>query len=82
MEHESRLVRLPRLVLIIVLLLSLSACAGMGAREQRMLSGGAIGSAAGVGIAALTGGSLLVGGVAGAAAGTLGGLVVDEMHRR
>ncbi len=68
--------------LIVGLVLLLSGCSGLSKREQRMLSGGAIGTAAGVGVAAAAGGSLLVGGVAGAAAGAIGGLVVEELEKR
>ncbi len=67
--------------LVIAMIGMMCGCAGMSARQQRMLSGGAIGTAAGVGIAAAAGGPLLVGAAAGAAAGTIGGLVVDEMQR-
>jgi hypothetical protein len=57
-------------------LLSLSACSGMSATQQRMLSGGAIGAAGGVALTAITGGSLLAGGLIGGAGGAaVGGLV-------
>ncbi|MDA8249736.1 MAG: hypothetical protein M0Z28_11215 [Rhodospirillales bacterium] len=49
--------------------LALAGCANLTPSQQRMLSGGALGSAAGLGIAALSGGSLLVGGLVGAAGG-------------
>jgi hypothetical protein len=68
--------------LLIALVGSNLGCAGMSAREQRVLSGSAIGTAAGVGVAAVAGAPLIVGGAVGAAAGAVGGLVVDEMHRR
>ncbi|MGC8494744.1 MAG: hypothetical protein ACP5SH_23725 [Syntrophobacteraceae bacterium] len=57
-------------------------CAGMNASEQRVLSGGAIGSAAGLGAAAIIGAPLIVGAAAGAAAGAVGGAVIDQMHGR
>ena len=49
--------------------LALAGCSNLSTTQQRALSGGAIGSAAGLGIAALSGGSLLVGGLVGAAGG-------------
>ena len=49
--------------------LALAGCSNLTTQQQRMLSGGALGSAAGLGIAALSGGSLLVGGLVGAAGG-------------
>jgi osmotically inducible lipoprotein OsmB len=72
--------RFLKVVLASLLIGSMMGCAGMSRTHQRMLSGGAIGSAAGVGIAAIAGGPLIVGAAAGAAAGTVGGLVVDQMH--
>jgi osmotically inducible lipoprotein OsmB len=61
---------------LLVALLSLSACSGMTATQQRMLSGGAIGAAGGVALTAITGGSLLAGGLVGGAGGAaVGGLV-------
>ncbi len=56
-------------------------CAGMNATDQRILSGGAIGSAAGLGAAAIIGAPLIVGAAAGAAAGVVGGAVIDQVHR-
>jgi hypothetical protein len=67
-------------LLVLVLIGCTWGCAGMSATQQRMLSGGAIGTAAGVGVAAVAGAPLIVGAAAGAAAGTVGGLVVDQMH--
>ncbi len=56
-------------------LLLTSACAGMSPREQRMLSGGAIGAGGGALLGALTGGSPVLGAVLGGAAGTVVGAV-------
>lgn len=71
-----------KLLLAGFLLCSTFGCACMSATQQRVLSGSAIGAAAGVGAAAIVGAPLAVGAAAGAAAGAVGGLVVDEMHRR
>jgi osmotically inducible lipoprotein OsmB len=68
-------------LLVLVLIGGMSGCAGMSATQQRILSGGAIGTAAGVGVAAVAGAPLIVGAAAGAAAGSVGGLVVDQMHK-
>lgn len=67
---------------IAALIFCISGCAGMNTREQRVLSGGALGGAAGVGAAAIIGAPIVVGVAAGAAAGAVGGLVVDEIHKR
>lgn len=67
--------------LVLVMLVTVSGCAGMTRTEQRILSGSAMGSVAGLGIAALAGGPLIVGAAAGAAAGALGGAIVDRCDR-
>ncbi len=69
-----------RIVVVILLVASMTGCAGMSQREQRFLSGGAIGTAAGVGTAAIVGAPLIVGGAVGAAAGAVGGLIYDEVR--
>ena len=63
----------------ILLGLSLAvALAGCGySRGDRAASGGLLGAAGGAGIAALTGGSPLVGAAIGGAAGALGGAVTN-----
>ena len=57
--------------LLMLLLLSVSACTNMSRTQQGALSGGAIGAGAGLGISALTGGSLGTGALIG---GALGGV--------
>jgi osmotically inducible lipoprotein OsmB len=73
--------KLIRIGLVLVLAASLAGCAGMDTTQQRMLSGGAIGTAAGLGTAAIVGAPLAVGAVAGAAAGVVGGYIVDQVER-
>jgi hypothetical protein len=64
------MMRANRLMVLVVALSALAGCSGMNRTEQRALSGGAIGAAAGVGLTAITGGSnLLLGGAVGAAGG-------------
>ena len=74
--------RFLRGLVVVILICCAYGCAGMSTTEQRVLSGGAIGTAAGVGAAAIIGAPLLVGVAAGAAAGAVGGIVVDEVSRR
>jgi len=69
-----------RVLLIGAILATTLGCAGMTTTQQRVLSGSAIGTAAGVGAAAIVGGPLFVGALTGAAAGAVGGIVVDEME--
>ena len=59
--------------LLILLLLSVSACTNMSRTQQGALSGGAIGAGAGLGISALTGGSLGTGALIGGALGGVAG---------
>ncbi len=71
------------LFLVILLLVSLVVnCSSLSTREQRVLSGGAIGAGAGAVISIIAGSSIAVGSAIGAAAGALGGLIYDESQRR
>lgn len=58
--------------------LALTGCSGMTTTQQRELSGGAIGAAAGAGITAIAGGNPIWGAIGGAAVGVLGGFVYDK----
>jgi hypothetical protein len=61
---------------LVLVVLVLTSCANMTHQQQRALSGGAIGAAAGVALTAATGGSnLLLGGVLGGAGGAAIGAV-------
>lgn len=66
------------LALPLVAALTLTGCAGMDTTQQRTLSGGAIGAAAGAGITAIAGGNPIWGAIGGAAAGALGGFIYDK----
>lgn len=68
--------------LIAAFISSAFGCASLPTVDQRALSGGAIGTVAGVGAAAIIGAPLLVGVAAGAAAGAVGGVMVEEVSRR
>jgi hypothetical protein len=77
------IMRIFTLIVTIVLLAALiTGCAGLSTREQRILSGGAIGAGAGAATSLITGGSPGWGAAIGAGAGALGGLIYDEMRRR
>lgn len=58
--------------------LSLAACTNMSNKEQRMLSGAAIGTGVGAAAGAVTGGCVSCGAVIGAGVGTAAGAIVDE----
>jgi hypothetical protein len=70
-----------KVFLIVALICGTYGCAGMNTTDERILSGGAIGTAAGIGAAAVIGAPLLLGAAAGCAAGAVGGFVVDEIAR-
>lgn len=70
--------RILRSLLIIALLIVSIGCAGMSTRQQRVLSGGAIGAGTGAAIGGITGGSAGTGAAIGGAAGALGGYLYDE----
>jgi osmotically inducible lipoprotein OsmB len=64
---------------LVVALLAMTGCAGMSARQQRALSGGAIGAAGGAAVGAVTGGSPAVGAGVGGAAGAATGYFWDRL---
>lgn len=70
------------LALIASMILSLASCSGMSAREQRVLSGAAIGAGAGTVLSGASGGDPLTGAAVGAAAGVVGGLIVDQTKKK
>ena len=64
------------------LLLATAGCSGLNSTEQRMLSGGAIGTGTGAVIGALVPGlSIAAGALIGVGAGAAGGFIVDQTHR-
>ena len=69
-------------VLLVVVLLATVGCANMSARQQRALSGGAIGAAGGAVVGAVTGGSPAVGAAVGGAAGATTGYFWDRIFGR
>ncbi|MDP4908156.1 MAG: glycine zipper domain-containing protein [Burkholderiaceae bacterium] len=66
------------LALPLVAVLTLTGCSGLTTAQQRELSGGAIGAAAGAGITALAHGNPIWGAIGGAAVGVLGGYVYNK----
>lgn len=67
-------------IAVLAAALLLAGCSNMNSTEQRMLSGGAIGTGTGAVIGAMTGGlSIAAGAAIGAVAGAAGGYIVDEV---
>lgn len=74
-------------IIVIVLALGLAGCAGMSPRQQRTVTGGAIGAGGGALLTGIAGGRPAVGAVLGGAAGALTGYILGgrdegERHRR
>ncbi len=70
--------RFYRPVLACLCIAAMTGCSNMSNQQQRVLSGAAIGTAAGAGVGALTGGSPLTGAAIGAASGAAGGYIYDK----
>ena len=56
-------------------------CANLTPRQQRALSGGAIGAAGGAAVGAIVGGSPAIGAAVGGAAGTAAGALWEDINR-
>lgn len=69
------------MMMVPVAALFLAGCSGMSDTQQRTLSGGAIGAAAGAGITAIAGGNPIWGAVGGAAVGAVGGYAYDSYEK-
>ncbi len=70
------------LVTVIVTLGITTACSNMNTTQQRALSGGAIGAAAGTAGALIFNGNPVWGAVGGAAVGTAAGLIYDNSQKK
>lgn len=72
--------RSPRLAIALAALapLALAGCSNMTKQEQRALSGGAIGAAAGAAVTAVAGGSIVTGTLIGAAGGAAIGALTGD----
>jgi len=69
------------LLLPVCAALTMTGCSNMNTTQQRELSGGAIGAAAGAGITAIAGGNPIWGAIGGAAVGVLGGYIYDKNQK-
>ena len=69
------------IILSAILIIALAGCSGLSRREERVLSGAAIGAGTGAAVGAATDEvDAEEGAAAGAAAGAAGGLIVDEVE--
>ncbi len=74
--EETVMKRLGVSLLLVVLGCGGMGCANMSPRQQRALSGGAIGAAGGAALGAITGGSAALGAAIGGAAGAATGALI------
>lgn len=68
-----------RIAVAALVALNLAGCSNMDENQQRMVSGGAIGIAAGAVTTVVTGGCIACGMAIGGAVGTAGGYLVDKI---
>jgi osmotically inducible lipoprotein OsmB len=66
---------------VVLICLGAVGCANMSPRQQRALSGGAIGAAGGAAVGAIVGGSPTIGAAVGGAAGTAAGALWEDINR-
>lgn len=69
------------LAVLVLALLSLTACENMSTTQQRVLSGGAIGATVGTVGTVMTGGCVACGAAIGGAVGAGTGYVVDQIEK-
>jgi hypothetical protein len=77
-----RIAQTLRLGVVAVALLALTACSNMDQQEQRILSGGAAGTAIGAAGTVLTGGCVACGAAIGGAVGAGAGYVIDKLDKK
>lgn len=65
-------------LLVGLCLMTLTGCADLSPQQQRILSGGSIGSAIGIGVTVLTGGCIPCGGSVGSLLGSGAGYAYDD----
>ena len=70
-----------RFLAVLMVVFSLVGCAGLTPTQQRTLTGGALGAAAGAGVAAIAGGSPLVGAAIGGTGGAVTGYAISKARR-
>jgi osmotically inducible lipoprotein OsmB len=81
MKHMTMKKTAARRIAVLALLLTMmTGCAGMSTRQQRALSGGAIGAAGGAAFGALAG-SPTTGAIVGGAVGTATGALWEDLRK-
>lgn len=81
-SKASQLSRFSQIGFLAIALVGLSACSDMNTMQQRVLSGGAIGTTVGVVGTAITGGCIACGAAIGGAVGAGSGYLYDYVDNR
>lgn len=71
-----------RIGAMVVLMLSLAACSNLSETQQRVVTGGAIGTAVGAAGTVMTGGCVACGAAIGGAVGVGTGYVIDQVEKK
>jgi hypothetical protein len=69
------------ILVLALLVVGTAGCANMTPRQQRALSGGAIGAASGAAIGAIVGGSPTIGAAVGGVVGTAAGALWEDVQK-
>lgn len=72
----------PRAAALAVLLVGLAACSNLSETQQRVVTGGAIGTAVGAAGTVMTGGCVACGAAIGGAVGAGTGYVIDQVQKK
>jgi hypothetical protein len=75
-KKEDDMKTIITMIVSLCFLALVSGCSGLTPRQQKVLTGGAIGAGGGAAVGALSGGSAGVGALIGGAAGAVGGAIV------
>lgn len=78
----STIANIAKKSLLLVGVLALAGCSNLSTKEQRMLSGGAAGTAIGAAGTVLTGGCVACGAAIGGAVGVGAGYVYDKLEKQ
>ncbi len=82
MKKTTTLEQSGRVGAIAVLVISLAACSNLSETQQRVVTGGAIGTAVGAAGTVMTGGCVACGAAIGGAVGVGTGYVIDQVEKK
>lgn len=82
MRNVTMLEQSGRIGAMAVLMMSLAACSNLSETQQRVVTGGAIGTAVGAAGTVMTGGCVACGAAIGGAVGAGTGYVIDQVEKK